>query len=30
LRTPQYQEAYARGIMRGLESYFASLAPVKR
>ncbi len=30
LRTSSYQEAYARGIMRGLESYFASLAPVKR
>jgi N-acetylmuramoyl-L-alanine amidase len=27
LRTPSYQEAYARGILRGLESYFASLAP---
>ena len=26
LRTPQYQEAYARGILKGLESYFASLA----
>jgi len=26
LRTPQYQEAYARGILAGLESYFASLA----
>ena len=26
LRTPSYQEAYARGILKGLESYFASLA----
>ncbi len=26
LRTPQYQETYARGILAGLESYFASLA----
>jgi N-acetylmuramoyl-L-alanine amidase len=26
LRTPEYQEAYARGIVAGLESYFASLA----
>jgi N-acetylmuramoyl-L-alanine amidase len=25
-RTPQYQEAYARGILAGLESYFTSLA----
>ena len=25
-RTPQYQERYARGIVAGLESYFASLA----
>lgn len=25
-RTPQYQEAFARGILAGLESYFASLA----
>ncbi len=30
MRTPSYQEAYARGILRGLESYFASLAPVIR
>lgn len=30
MRAPTYQEAYARGILRGLESYFASLAPVKR
>lgn len=30
MRTASYQDAYARGIMRGLESYFASLAPVKR
>lgn len=29
LRTPSYQEAYARGILRGLESYFASLAPTR-
>jgi N-acetylmuramoyl-L-alanine amidase len=26
LRTPSYQDAYARGILKGLESYFASLA----
>jgi N-acetylmuramoyl-L-alanine amidase len=26
LRTPQFQEAYATAILRGLESYFASLA----
>lgn len=26
MRTPEYQEAYARGILAGLESYFASLA----
>lgn len=26
LRTPSYQEAYARGILKGLETYFASLA----
>jgi N-acetylmuramoyl-L-alanine amidase len=26
LRTPAYQDAYARGILKGLESYFASLA----
>jgi len=26
IRTPQYQEAYARGIVAGLESYFAALA----
>ncbi|MFL5489556.1 MAG: N-acetylmuramoyl-L-alanine amidase, partial [Gemmatimonadaceae bacterium] len=26
LRTPTYQEAYATAIIRGLESYFASLA----
>jgi N-acetylmuramoyl-L-alanine amidase len=26
LRTPTYQEAYATAILRGLESYFASLA----
>ena len=29
LRTPSYQETYARGILRGLESYFASLVPVR-
>jgi N-acetylmuramoyl-L-alanine amidase len=29
LRTPSYQEAYARGILRGLESYFASLVPIR-
>ena len=26
MRTPQYQDAYATAILRGLESYFASLA----
>jgi N-acetylmuramoyl-L-alanine amidase len=26
LRTPSYQEAYANGILQGLESYFVSLA----
>jgi N-acetylmuramoyl-L-alanine amidase len=26
MRTPVYQDAYATGILRGLESYFASLA----
>ena len=26
MRTPQYQDAYATSILRGLESYFASLA----
>lgn len=26
LRTPEYQDAYARGIVQGLETYFASLA----
>jgi N-acetylmuramoyl-L-alanine amidase len=26
LRTPEYQESYARGILAGIESYFASLA----
>jgi N-acetylmuramoyl-L-alanine amidase len=26
MRTPTYQEAYATGILRGLESYFTSLA----
>jgi N-acetylmuramoyl-L-alanine amidase len=26
MRTPQYQDAYATAIVRGLESYFASLA----
>ena len=26
LRTPTYQDAYARGLLKGLESYFASLA----
>ena len=30
LRTTSYQDAYARGILRGLESYFAALAPVTR
>jgi N-acetylmuramoyl-L-alanine amidase len=28
LRTPTYQEAYATAILRGLESYFASLARI--
>jgi N-acetylmuramoyl-L-alanine amidase len=26
LRTAQYQDQYARGILKGLETYFASLA----
>ncbi len=26
MRTPEYQDAYARSIVRGLETYFASLA----
>jgi N-acetylmuramoyl-L-alanine amidase len=26
MRTPTYQEAYATAILRGLESYFTSLA----
>jgi N-acetylmuramoyl-L-alanine amidase len=26
LRTPAYQTAYATAILRGLQSYFASLA----
>jgi N-acetylmuramoyl-L-alanine amidase len=26
LRTPEYQDAYARAIVQGLETYFASLA----
>jgi N-acetylmuramoyl-L-alanine amidase len=26
MRTPEYQDAYARGIVQGLETYFASLA----
>jgi hypothetical protein len=26
LRIPTYQEAYATGILHGLEAYFASLA----
>jgi N-acetylmuramoyl-L-alanine amidase len=26
LRTPEYQEAYARGVVEGLERYFAGLA----
>ena len=29
MRTPQYQDAYATAIVRGLESYFASLAQPK-
>jgi N-acetylmuramoyl-L-alanine amidase len=29
LRTPTYQDAYARGILKGLESYFASLAQAR-
>ena len=29
LRTPQFQQAYARGIADGLESYFRSLASSK-
>ena len=27
IRTPEYQDAYARAIVQGLEGYFASLAP---
>jgi N-acetylmuramoyl-L-alanine amidase len=27
LRTPAVQEAYATAILRGLQTYFASLAP---
>jgi len=27
LRTPEFQAAYARGVVAGLESYFRSLAP---
>jgi N-acetylmuramoyl-L-alanine amidase len=30
MRTSSYQDAYARGILRGLESYFASLAATTR
>ncbi|MEO5588132.1 MAG: N-acetylmuramoyl-L-alanine amidase [Gemmatimonadaceae bacterium] len=30
LRTPEYQEKYAQGIVDGLEDYFRSLAPIKR
>ena len=26
LRTPEYQDAYARAIVQGLEAHFASLA----
>jgi N-acetylmuramoyl-L-alanine amidase len=26
MRTPTYQEAYATALLRGLETYFASLA----
>jgi N-acetylmuramoyl-L-alanine amidase len=26
LRTPEYQERYAQGIVAGLEAYFRSLA----
>lgn len=29
LRTSEFQEAYARGIVDGLESYFRSLAPAR-
>ena len=25
LRTPEYQDAYARGLLNGLESYFRAL-----
>jgi N-acetylmuramoyl-L-alanine amidase len=30
LRTPEFQEAYARGIVEGLEAYFRSLADGRR
>jgi N-acetylmuramoyl-L-alanine amidase len=29
LRTPEFQTAYARGIVDGLESYFRSLAAAR-
>jgi N-acetylmuramoyl-L-alanine amidase len=29
IRTPSYQDAYARGILKGLESYFLSLAKMQ-
>ncbi|HEX2721582.1 MAG TPA: N-acetylmuramoyl-L-alanine amidase, partial [Gemmatimonadaceae bacterium] len=30
MRTPEYQERYAKGIVEGLENYFRSLAAVQR
>ncbi|MBA3340538.1 MAG: N-acetylmuramoyl-L-alanine amidase [Gemmatimonadaceae bacterium] len=30
IRTPEYQERYARGIVEGLESYFRALARARR
>ncbi len=30
LRTPEYQERYAQGIVNGLEAYFRSLAPPEK
>ena len=29
LRTPEFQAAYARGVVDGLREYFRSLAPAK-
>jgi N-acetylmuramoyl-L-alanine amidase len=30
MRTPAYQEAYARGVVEGLERYFLGLAAEER